>query len=58
MSERLRSFIAFDIEDSGIVKRLTEAQMEIAKTGADLKLVKPKNIHIPFAFLETFHREW
>ena len=51
MSERLRSFIAFDIEDNKIVKRLTEAQMEIAKTGADLKLVEPKNIHITVRFL-------
>ncbi|MCD6243477.1 RNA 2',3'-cyclic phosphodiesterase [Candidatus Bathyarchaeota archaeon] len=51
MSERLRSFIAFDIEDSEIVMRLTEAQMEIAKTGADLKLVEPKNIHITVRFL-------
>ena len=51
MSERLRSFIAFDIEDSEIVSRLTEAQMEIAKTGADLKLVEPKNIHITVRFL-------
>ena len=51
MSERLRSFIAFDIEDNEIVKRLTEAQMEIAKTGVDLKLVEPKNIHITVRFL-------
>ena len=51
MSERLRSFIAFDVEDSEIVRRLTEAQMEIAKTGADLKLVEPKNIHITVRFL-------
>ncbi|RLI18904.1 RNA 2',3'-cyclic phosphodiesterase [Candidatus Bathyarchaeota archaeon] len=51
MSERLRSFIAFDIEDEEIVRRLTEAQTYIAKTGADLKLVEPKNIHITIRFL-------
>ena len=51
MSERLRSFIAFDIEDIEIVRRLTEAQVDIAKTGADLKLVEPKNIHITVRFL-------
>jgi len=51
MSERLRSFIAIDIEDKEIVKRLTEAQMYIAKTGADLKLVEPRNIHITIRFL-------
>lgn len=51
MSERLRSFIAFDIEDKTIIERLSNAQMELAKTGADLKLVKPKNIHITIRFL-------
>jgi len=51
MSERLRSFIAFDIEDKAIIERLTNAQMELVKTGADLKLVKPENIHITIRFL-------
>jgi len=51
MSERLRSFIAFDIEDKAIIERLSNAQMELVKTGADLKLVEPKNIHITIRFL-------
>ena len=57
MSERLRSFIAFDIEDSEIVRHLTEAQVDIAKTGADLKLVEPKNIHITVRFLGNISPE-
>ncbi|RLI21498.1 RNA 2',3'-cyclic phosphodiesterase [Candidatus Bathyarchaeota archaeon] len=51
MSERLRTFIAFDIDDSAIIERLTYAQTELAKTGADLKLVEPRNIHITIRFL-------
>ncbi|MEM3699515.1 MAG: RNA 2',3'-cyclic phosphodiesterase [Candidatus Bathyarchaeia archaeon] len=47
----IRSFIAFDIESESIIKRITEAQSMIVKTGADLKLVEPKNIHITVRFL-------
>ncbi|MEM3641289.1 MAG: RNA 2',3'-cyclic phosphodiesterase [Candidatus Bathyarchaeia archaeon] len=51
MPETIRSFIAFDMESESIIKRITEAQDMIAKTGADLKLVEPKNIHITVRFL-------
>ena len=51
MSEKIRSFIAFDIDDEQIVKRFSEAQQMLAGTSADLKLVKPENIHITMRFL-------
>jgi len=51
MSERIRSFISFDLEDEAILERLSEAQGTLIKTGADLKLVKPRNIHITVRFL-------
>lgn len=50
MSESIRSFIAFDLE-GGVLEHLSEAQRTLAKTGADLKLVEPKNIHITIRFL-------
>lgn len=51
MAERIRSFIAFDIDDEQIVKRFSEAQQLLVRTGADLKLVKPENIHVTMRFL-------
>ena len=51
MSGTIRSFFSFDIEDPVIVKRLAEAQSMLANTGADLKLVKPQNIHLTVRFL-------
>ncbi|MEM3536247.1 MAG: RNA 2',3'-cyclic phosphodiesterase [Candidatus Bathyarchaeia archaeon] len=51
MSEIIRSFIAFDIDSEAILKRMTDVQSALAKTGADLKLVEPKNIHITIRFL-------
>jgi len=51
MPEMIRSFIAFDMDSESILKRITEVQNLISKTGADLKLVEPKNIHITVRFL-------
>ncbi|MDH5447653.1 MAG: RNA 2',3'-cyclic phosphodiesterase [Candidatus Bathyarchaeota archaeon] len=51
MPEPIRSFIAFDITSEEILKRLSEAQEKLVKTGADFKLVKPENIHITMRFL-------
>ncbi len=51
MAEKIRSFIAFDIDDKQIIKRFSETQQMLAETGADLKLVKPENIHITMRFL-------
>ena len=51
MPETIRSFIAFEIENESILKGITDMQNLIVKTGADLKLVEPKNIHMTVRFL-------
>jgi 2'-5' RNA ligase len=51
MPETIRSFIAFDIDSEPILKKMTDAQTLLAKTGADLKIVEPKNIHMTIRFL-------
>ena len=51
MPEAIRSFIAFDMDSESVIKRITDVQNFLAKTGADLKLVEPKNIHITVRFL-------
>lgn len=47
----IRSFIAFDIEDRSVLKRLKDIQNLIMQTGGDLKLVKSQSIHITIRFL-------
>jgi len=51
MSEMIRSFIAFDIDNELVLKRFSEVQATLVNAGADLKLVKPQNIHITMRFL-------
>lgn len=51
MSEKIRSFIAFDMENEQVLSRLTAAQKLLQETGADLKFVAPQNIHITMRFL-------
>ena len=51
MSGNIRSFIAFDIEDAEIIRQLAEVQGLLANSGADLKLVKPQNVHLTVRFL-------
>ncbi len=51
MSEMIRSFIAFDLDSDFVLKKLTEIQTLLVRTGADLKLVEPQNIHVTMRFL-------
>ena len=51
MSEQIRSFIAFDIENEQVLSRLSAAQELLVETGADLKPVEPQNIHVTIRFL-------
>ena len=51
MSERIRSFIAFDMENDQVLSKLAAAQKLLRETGADLKLVDPQNIHVTMRFL-------
>jgi 2'-5' RNA ligase len=49
--ESIRSFLAFDMENDTVLSRLAATQGLLVQTGADLKLVEPKNIHITVRFL-------
>ena len=51
MSEFIRSFLAFDLENEAVRKKLAAAQNLLVQTGADLKLVEPQNIHMTMRFL-------
>lgn len=51
MPESIRSFLAFDMENETVKKKLASVQRLLAQTGADLKLVEPQNIHITIRFL-------
>jgi 2'-5' RNA ligase len=51
MSESIRSFLAFDMDSESVLNRLTDVQGLLVRSGADLKVVEPKNIHITVRFL-------
>jgi 2'-5' RNA ligase len=57
MAEGIRSFIAFDLENASVLKRIAEAQAILSKTGADLKAVEPQNIHLTVRFLGNISLE-
>ncbi len=56
-TEKIRSFISFDISSDEILKKILKVQEKLAGTEADLKLVKPKNIHITMRFLGEISQE-
>jgi 2'-5' RNA ligase len=51
MAESTRSFIAFDMDSEPVLRKMASVQSILVKTGADLKPVEPKNIHITVRFL-------
>jgi RNA 2',3'-cyclic 3'-phosphodiesterase len=51
LSERIRSFIAFDLESEQVLNKLGHAQKLLVETGADLRPVAPQNIHVTIRFL-------
>lgn len=51
MPKHIRSFIAFDIDNKEILNEIAVVQSLLNRTGANLKLVKPENIHITVRFL-------
>jgi RNA 2',3'-cyclic 3'-phosphodiesterase len=51
MSESIRSFMAFDIDNDAVRNKLAKAQALIVQTGADVKLVETENIHVTMRFL-------
>ncbi len=51
MSEMIRCFLAFDINNEQVLRRFKEVQAKLTETGADLKPVEPENIHVTMRFL-------
>lgn len=51
MSQTIRSFIAFDLENPSILEQISKTQDQLTQTRANLKLVKPHNVHITLRFL-------
>jgi len=51
LSEPIRSFIAFDIDDPAVRNKLSKVQALVVQTGADVKLVETENIHVTMRFL-------
>ncbi len=49
--ERIRSFVAVDMDEASVISKLVEAQRALRSLGADLKLVEPENIHATVRFL-------
>ncbi len=49
--ERIRSFIAVDLEDVTVRERIVAAQDGLARTGAQLKIVEPEIMHLTLRFL-------
>jgi 2'-5' RNA ligase len=49
--ETIRSFLAFDIEEETVLRNLSNVHGMLVETGANLRLVKPENIHITVRFL-------
>jgi 2'-5' RNA ligase len=47
----MRSFIAIEIENQDVLNRISNLQSTLYDTGANIKLVKPENVHITLKFL-------
>lgn len=47
----VRSFIAIDVENPDVVRRVEELQREVLRLGLDIKLVEKENLHITLRFL-------
>jgi 2'-5' RNA ligase len=51
LSELIRAFLAFELNNPSVRKNIVDIQSMVIKTGADLKIVEPDNIHITIRFL-------
>ncbi|MFN3804282.1 MAG: RNA 2',3'-cyclic phosphodiesterase [Pyrobaculum sp.] len=47
----MRAFVAIDIEDVDVVKKIEEVQHEALRLGLDIKLVERENLHFTLRFL-------
>ena len=50
-NERIRSFIAVDLDNVTIKENIVKAQNDLKQTGGDLKLVEPEIMHLTLRFL-------
>lgn len=55
-SEIVRTFIAVDIDEPNLLKKISEVQDSVRKAGAVVKHVEPENLHITFWFLGEVSR--
>lgn len=53
----MRAFIAMDVDDQKVLSSIVTFQERIASTGADLKLVDPRNLHYTLLFLGEISEE-
>ncbi len=51
LNERIRSFISIDLTAKELLDRLAELQRQLSGSEADLKPIKPENIHFTLRFL-------
>jgi len=51
MGERIRSFIAIEIEEQGVLAKIIRIKNSISDLGLDVKPVEDENIHITIRFL-------
>ncbi|MEM4952801.1 MAG: 2'-5' RNA ligase family protein, partial [Desulfurococcaceae archaeon] len=51
MSELIRTFIAVEIENKSVLRKLIEVRDQLASTGADIKPVEDENIHLTIRFI-------
>lgn len=56
MSEKIRAFIAIELNKE-IHSALSKIQNDLRRTGADVKWVKPANIHLTLKFLGNINTE-
>ena len=49
--ERIRSFIAIDIDDPSLRKRLEDIEAQLSKLSTRIKIVEPQNLHLTLYFL-------
>lgn len=55
--EMIRSFVAFDISEAMVLNNFSKVQNVLLGTGADIKIVKPENIHMTLRFLGDITQE-
>ncbi len=54
--EKIRSFIAFEVDEPKILARIGELQREIVQSGSNIRTVSTENLHITLSFLGELPR--